>query len=56
MLFSDESKITIGSDGALHVWRRKGEDFVVERCDASVKHPVGVMVWGPCVIMVLAPL
>ena len=30
VLFTNESKISIGNDGALYVWRRKGEEFLPE--------------------------
>ena len=28
------------------MWRRRGEEFIPECCDSTVKHPVSVMVWG----------
>ncbi len=36
---SDEVKISIGSDGCLYVWRRKGEEFSAECCQPVVQHP-----------------
>ena len=44
--FTDESKVSIGNDGALYVWRRKGEEFLPECCDCTVQHAASVMVWG----------
>ena len=46
VLFTDESKVSIGNDGALYVWRRKGEEFLPECCDRTVEHAASVMVWG----------
>ena len=46
VLFTDESKVSIGYDGALYVWRRKGEEFLPECCDRTVQHAASVMVWG----------
>ena len=46
VLFTDESKVSIGNDGALYVWRRKGEEFLPECCDRTVQHAASVMVWG----------
>lgn len=46
VLFSDESKVSIGSDGVLYVWRRKGEEFLPECCNPAVQHAASVMVWG----------
>ena len=45
VLFTDESKVSIGNDGALYVWRRKGEEFLPECCDRTVQHAASVMVW-----------
>ena len=39
-------KVSIGNDGALYVWRRKGEEFLPECCDRTVQHAASVMVWG----------
>ena len=46
VLFTDESKVSMGNDGALYVWRRKGEEFLPECCDRTVQHAASVMVWG----------
>ena len=46
VLFTDESKVSIGNDGALYVWHRKGEEFLPECCDRTVQHAASVMVWG----------
>ncbi len=46
VLFTDESKVSIGNDGALYVWRRKGEKFLPECCDRTVQYAASVMVWG----------
>ena len=46
VLFSDESKVSIGSDGVMYVWRRKDEEFLPECCDRAVQHPISVRVWG----------
>ena len=46
VLFSDKSKVSLGSDGALYVWRRRGEEFLPECCDRTVQHAASVMVWG----------
>ena len=46
VLFTDESKVSIGNDGALYVWRRKGEEFLPECCDRTVQHAASVMVLG----------
>ena len=39
-------KISIGSDGCLYVWRRKGEEFTAECCQPVVQHPTSIMLWG----------
>ena len=44
--FSDEAKISIGTNGALHVWRRKGVEYLLQCCNFTVKHSASVMVWG----------
>ena len=46
VLFTDESKVSIGNDGGLYVWRGKGEEFLPECCDRTVQHAASVMVWG----------
>ena len=46
VFFSDEVKISIGSDGCLYVWRRKGEEFSAECCQPVVQHPTSIMLWG----------
>ena len=46
VVFSDEVKISIGSDGCLYVWRRKGEEFSAECCQSVVQHPTSIMLWG----------
>ena len=46
VLFTDESKVSIGNDGALYIWRRKGEEFLPKCCDHTVQHAASVMVWG----------
>ena len=46
VLFSDESKVSIGNDGALYFWWRRGEEFLPECCDCTVQHAASVMVWG----------
>ena len=46
VLFTDESKVSIGNDGALYVWRREGEEFLPECCDRTVQHAASVMVWA----------
>ncbi len=46
VVFSDEVKISIGSDGCLYVWRRKGEEFSAECCQPVVQHPTSIMLWG----------
>ena len=40
------AKISIGTDRALHVWRRKGEEYLPQCCDLTVKLSPSVMVWG----------
>ena len=46
VVFSDEVKISIGSDGCLYVWRRKGEEFSAECWQPVVQHPTRIMLWG----------
>ena len=46
VLFSDESKISLGNDGCLYVWRRQGEELAPECCLQTVKHAASVMVWS----------
>ena len=46
VLFTDESKVSIGNNGALYVWHCKGEEFLPECCDHTVQHAASVMVWG----------
>ena len=46
VLFSDESKISLGNDGCLYVWRRQGEELAPECCLQTVKHAASAMVWG----------
>ena len=46
VLSTVESKVNIGNDGALYVWRRKGKEFLSECCDSTVQHAASVMVWG----------
>ena len=46
VLSTVESKVNIGNDGALYVWRRKGKEFLPECCDSTVQHAASVMVWG----------
>ena len=46
VLFSNEAKSSIGTDEALHVWRCKGEEYLLQCCDLTVKHSPSVMVWG----------
>ena len=44
VLFTDESKVSIGNDGALYVWRRKGEEFLPECCNRTVQHAASVRI------------
>ena len=46
LLFSDEAKISFGTNGVLHVWCHKGEEYLLQCCDFTVKHSPSVMVWG----------
>jgi len=52
VIWSDETRISIfGSDGVRYVRRRQGEDCLPECMQATMKHPLSVMVWGcrtPC--------
>ena len=46
VLFSDESKISLGSDGKTFVWRRAGEENASCCTVPTVQYPISVMVWG----------
>jgi transposase len=47
VIFSDESRISIfGQDGIKYVRRRIGESNRPECCIPTMKHPLGVMIWG----------
>ena len=46
VLFTDESKISIGNYGCTYVWRRQGEELSPECCLSTVQHPASVMLWG----------
>jgi hypothetical protein len=43
-LFSDVSKVSLGSDGALYIWWRRDEKFLPECYDRTVQHVASVMV------------
>ena len=43
--FTNDLKVSIGNDGALYIWRPKGEEFLSKCCDCTVQHAAGVMVW-----------
>jgi len=47
VIWSDETRISIfGSDGAYYVRRRPGEECLPACLTPTMKHPLGVMVWG----------
>lgn len=47
VIFSDESKFNLhGSDGKRTIRRRKGEKYIDECLDWTVKHSPSVMIWG----------
>ena len=46
VLFTDESKISVGNDGCIYVWRRQGEKRYPECCLSTVQHPASVMLWS----------
>jgi len=47
VIWSDESRFSIsGSDGAYYVKRQAGEECLPACLTPTMKHPLGVMVWG----------
>ena len=51
VIWSDESKFNLfGSDGAVKIWRKPGEELELKCLNATVKHGGGnIMVWG-CIV------
>lgn len=47
VIFSDESKIMVGHDQRVHIWRKRGEGWRPDLVTPRKSHPkYGVMVWG----------
>jgi len=44
-VFSDESKVEIGANKRVYVWRKAGEEWKLE-CTNFYRKKFGVMVWG----------
>jgi transposase len=47
VIFSDETRISIsGSDGVHYICHRVGEAYIPQCNPPTMKHPVGIMIWG----------
>jgi hypothetical protein len=47
VIFSDESKVMIGHDECVHVWRQCGEGWRPDLVPSRDSHPkYDVMIWG----------
>ena len=46
VIFTDESKFGLSSDGRVLVWRRRGERFVSDCLKSRSKARISIMVWG----------
>jgi len=46
VIFSDESKVDIGTDNRLYVWRRAGEEWMPQCTAPPPRKKFGVMIWG----------
>jgi len=46
VIFSDESKIEIGTDNRLYVWRRTGEEWLLQCTAPPPTKKFGVMLYG----------
>jgi len=46
VIFIDESKVEIGTDNRLYVWRRAGEEWMPQCTALPPRKKFGVMLWG----------
>ena len=46
VIFSDESKVEIGLDNRVYIWRRAGEEWLPASTSPPPRKRLGVMIWG----------
>jgi len=46
VIFSDESKVEIGLDNRVYIWRRAGEEWLPASTSPPPRKRLGVLIWG----------
>jgi len=46
VIFSDESKVEIGLDNRVYIWRKAGEEWLPACTSPPPRKRLGVLIWG----------